>query len=159
MTAAPTTDQTTYAAPLTGAPACPKCGGRMWDNRATKRNPKAPDFRCRTPECDGRVWPGQHHAALPIVTAPLAGQGARPAPGGDGAGEGGQGREPGSAPAPEAGDLVSPSLRDAYLSLTDFVLGEVRPRYEAKGLTCSADTIARMVAALLLGARTDGGGR
>src|SRR5688500_8503470 len=21
---------------------CPKCGGRMWDNRATKRNPKAP---------------------------------------------------------------------------------------------------------------------
>src|SRR5436190_4742153 len=27
-----------------GSPTCPKCGGRMWDNRLSKRNPKAPDF-------------------------------------------------------------------------------------------------------------------
>jgi hypothetical protein len=26
---------------------CPKCGGRMWDNRLTKRNPKAPDYKCQ----------------------------------------------------------------------------------------------------------------
>lgn len=37
--------------------ACPKCGGRMWDNRLTKRNPKAPDFKCRDRSCDGVVWP------------------------------------------------------------------------------------------------------
>ena len=36
---------------------CPKCGGRMWDNRLTKRNPKAPDYKCQNRSCDGVVWP------------------------------------------------------------------------------------------------------
>jgi hypothetical protein len=52
------------AAPMLGAvvgdddlPSCPKCGGRMWDNRASKRNPKAPDYKCRDRSCDGVVWP------------------------------------------------------------------------------------------------------
>jgi hypothetical protein len=38
-------------------PTCPKCGGRVWDNRATKRNPRAPDFKCRDRSCDGVIWP------------------------------------------------------------------------------------------------------
>jgi hypothetical protein len=38
-------------------PSCPKCGGRLWDNRLTKRNPKAPDFKCRDRSCDGVIWP------------------------------------------------------------------------------------------------------
>lgn len=38
-------------------PGCPKCGGRMWDNRVGKRNPKAPDFKCRDRSCDGVIWP------------------------------------------------------------------------------------------------------
>jgi predicted RNA-binding Zn-ribbon protein involved in translation (DUF1610 family) len=37
--------------------ACPKCGGKMWDNRLTKRNPKAPDYKCRDRSCDGVIWP------------------------------------------------------------------------------------------------------
>src|SRR6476619_3322225 len=36
---------------------CPKCGGRMWDNRLTKRNPKGPDYKCRDRSCDGVIWP------------------------------------------------------------------------------------------------------
>lgn len=36
---------------------CPKCGGRMFDNRLTKRNPRAPDFKCRDRSCDGVIWP------------------------------------------------------------------------------------------------------
>ena len=36
---------------------CPKCGGRMWDNRLTKRNPKAPDYKCQNRSCDGAIWP------------------------------------------------------------------------------------------------------
>jgi hypothetical protein len=40
-------------------PSCPKCGGRMWDNRLSKRNPKAPDYKCRTRSCDGVVWPAR----------------------------------------------------------------------------------------------------
>jgi hypothetical protein len=38
-------------------PPCPSCGGRMWDNRVGKRNPKAPDFKCRDRSCDGVIWP------------------------------------------------------------------------------------------------------
>src|SRR5207237_2225490 len=44
---------------------CPKCGGRMWDNRLTKRNPRAPDYKCQNRSCDGVVWP-------PKVAAPNA---------------------------------------------------------------------------------------
>lgn len=43
----------------TPQPNCPKCGGRMWDNRRGKKNPKAPDFKCRTKTCDGAFWPGE----------------------------------------------------------------------------------------------------
>jgi hypothetical protein len=62
----PVTDEvqieTTVAGPASGPlaldePSCPKCGGRMWDNRLSKRNPKAPDFKCRNRSCDGVVWP------------------------------------------------------------------------------------------------------
>jgi hypothetical protein len=36
---------------------CPKCGGRMWDNRDTKRSPRAPDYKCQNRSCDGVIWP------------------------------------------------------------------------------------------------------
>jgi hypothetical protein len=32
-------------------PPCPTCGGAMWDNRNDKRNPKAPDFKCKDRNC------------------------------------------------------------------------------------------------------------
>ena len=51
------------------APSCPKCGGRMWDNRATKRNPKAPDFKCRDRSCDGVIWPAKGAATAPRSNA------------------------------------------------------------------------------------------
>ena len=53
------------------SPHCPKCEGAMWDNRATKRNPKAPDFKCRDKSCDGVIWPEKHpaHAEEPRSTA------------------------------------------------------------------------------------------
>jgi hypothetical protein len=51
-------------------PACPKCGGRMWDNRMSKRNPKAPDYKCRNRACDGVLWPGQHRTAIPAAPVP-----------------------------------------------------------------------------------------
>jgi hypothetical protein len=54
--------ETTFAGPASGPlaldePSCPKCGGRMWDNRLSKRNPKAPDYKCRNRSCDGVIWP------------------------------------------------------------------------------------------------------
>jgi hypothetical protein len=45
------------------AVSCPKCGGRMWDNRLTKRNPKAPDYKCQNRSCDGVIWPPKPSAA------------------------------------------------------------------------------------------------
>jgi hypothetical protein len=44
---------------------CPKCGGRTWDNRLTKRNPKAPDYKCRDRSCDGVIWPPKPAKAEP----------------------------------------------------------------------------------------------
>ena len=44
---------------------CPKCGGRMWDNRLTKRNPRAPDFKCRNRSCDGVIWPSRESETKP----------------------------------------------------------------------------------------------
>jgi hypothetical protein len=60
----PTSDDPIDSAPQVAAGplasdevSCPKCGGRTWDNRLTKRNPKAPDYKCRDRSCDGVIWP------------------------------------------------------------------------------------------------------
>jgi hypothetical protein len=34
---------------------CPKCGGPMWDNRATKTG-KQPDYKCKDKGCDTAIW-------------------------------------------------------------------------------------------------------
>ncbi len=35
---------------------CPDCGGPMWDNRVNKKNPKGPDWKCKSKECQKAVW-------------------------------------------------------------------------------------------------------
>lgn len=50
-------------------PPCPVCGGRMWDNRETKKNPKAPDFKCRDRNCDGVIWPPKPARGAATATA------------------------------------------------------------------------------------------
>jgi len=70
----------TRSAPVVRAidePSCPKCGGRMWDNRISKRNPKAPDYKCRTRSCDGVIWPSRNStntqpSAEPVEVASAA---------------------------------------------------------------------------------------
>jgi hypothetical protein len=57
------------------AVSCPKCGGRMWDNRLTKRNPRAPDYKCQNRSCDGVVWPSKTGADLPAGSYAVAGSG------------------------------------------------------------------------------------
>ena len=59
-----------------GMPACPICGGAMWDDRTSKRNPKAPDFKCRNrpkfkggPGCEGVIWPPRDGQASPYPAA------------------------------------------------------------------------------------------
>jgi hypothetical protein len=38
----------------------------MWDNRAGKKNPKAPDFKCRDKNCDGVIWPPKQTEGVPF---------------------------------------------------------------------------------------------
>jgi Rad52/22 family double-strand break repair protein len=58
-------------------PTCPKCGGRMWDNRLTKRNPKAPDYKCRDRSCDGVIWPPKPGKSEKVEKAEKAEGGAK----------------------------------------------------------------------------------
>jgi hypothetical protein len=81
-------------------PACPVCGGKMWDDRQSKRNPRAPDFKCRNkpkvmggPGCPGVIWPPREGEARRPVAA-------RPAP------------PPPSSPAPPPSDADFPSDYD-----------------------------------------------
>lgn len=53
-------------------PVCPRCQGPMWDNRAGKRNPKAPDFKCKDRECDGVIWPPRDGRASQPAVSPAA---------------------------------------------------------------------------------------
>ena len=148
LTSAPLIDTPLARTPLTGAPACPKCGGRMWDNRASKRNPRAPDFKCRQRFCDGVLWPGQHHAATPIITA-------RP-PQPDSADDEGAIAATATATAPDPNGASGPGrrarLRRCYLDLAEFVLLEVRPNYEAAGVPCRDATVAAITATLFIAA-------
>lgn len=64
-------------------PKCPICHGKMWDNRETKKNPKAPDFKCRDKQCEGVIWPPKNLPAagprMPQPSAkPVATQGKEP---------------------------------------------------------------------------------
>jgi hypothetical protein len=62
-------DETT---PATETPNCPKCGGEMWDNRQSKRNPRAPDFKCKDRNCDGVIWPPREATAATAAAAVAA---------------------------------------------------------------------------------------
>jgi hypothetical protein len=75
VTTSMTEQQPDQTAP-TDLPLCPRCQGPMWDNRVGKRNPKAPDFKCKDRECDGVIWPPRDaRQGAPATTA-----GAAPAP-------------------------------------------------------------------------------
>jgi hypothetical protein len=76
------------AAKPTGSPddpACPVCGGKMWDDRASKRNPRAPDFKCRNkpkaqgmPGCPGVIWPPREGERRPAAGSATSSRSASP---------------------------------------------------------------------------------
>jgi hypothetical protein len=82
-TTSPATNRPSNAAPqggggtdANGMPLCPICGGPMWDDRASKRNPRAPDFKCRNkprerggPGCEGVIWPSRDGSPSPYPPA------------------------------------------------------------------------------------------
>lgn len=124
-------------------PACPKCSGRMWDNRTSKRNPAAPDFKCRNRSCDGVLWPGQHRAGFPARPLPRLAEVRDDAQS--------------FTQSDDGVEKLLPILRSKYLDLTAFVLDSVRPIYEKHGLECRPDTVAAIAATLYIAeTRRDG---
>jgi hypothetical protein len=143
-----------------GSPACPACGGRMWDNRENKRNPRAPDFKCRDRDCAGRLWPGQFKGTLTddaAVAAPAHAEDATPeAPSNvrpvedQVTGRAGQGGTDEGPLAAAVRAVVGETLRACYLDVTDFVLAEVRPKYAAASVPCTDATVAAIAATLFI---------
>lgn len=141
-------------------PVCPLCLGPMWDNRATKRSPSAPDFKCRNRTCGGRLWPTRVDSIAATLerrqadgTLPIRGAAPRAE------------TAPETATSPAAAPAVRPAvdspadmarahfrtraaLRACYATATDFVLSQIVPRYAAAGLTVSDQAVAQIVATL-----------
>ena len=111
------------------SPGCPKCGGSMWDNRLTKRNAKAPDFKCRNRSCTGVIWPNRRVVAPGVRASGLA----------QDRNENHRERHPVAC------------LRDRYVELAEFVLQTVRPIYQQNGLACGEETVAAITATLFIG--------
>ena len=59
-----------------GEPACPDCGGRLWDDRQDKKSPRAPDWKCRDKEgCGWALWLDTAHSKLKEAVENLEAQG------------------------------------------------------------------------------------
>ena len=106
------------AAVASGSPACPICGGPMWDDRSSKRNPRAPDFKCKNrprerggPGCEGVIWPPRDGTASPYGAPPAPRANASAgAPRSRGAAHGApppyDGPPPDDTPPPDDDDLI-----------------------------------------------------
>ena len=141
-------------------PVCPLCLGPMWDNRATKRSPSAPDFKCRNRTCGGRLWPTPIDSIAATLerrqadgTLPI--RGAAPRVESAPATATAPTNEPAERPATNTpADMARAhfrtraALRACYATATDFVLAQIVPRYTAAGLSVSDLAVAQIVATL-----------
>ena len=119
----------------TAPESCPECGGPMWDNRESKRNPKAPDYVCKRKQqgCEGVVWPPKPGEAR-ARTSPRDGEKRQdeynnrggPLPGEEGYGATLRSEH---SPAPKVPVSVI-DLKKVYIDCLDFVLEQVVPRIE-----------------------------
>ena len=96
-------------------PACPVCGGKMWDDRTSKRNPRAPDFKCRNrprfkggPGCEGVIWPPRDGERRPAAEGPRG----SPSMGGPARGAAASASQPPRGPEREFTDDEVPDFGD-----------------------------------------------
>lgn len=112
---------------------CPKCGGRTWDNRATKRNPKMPDYKCRNRTCDGVIWPPRTQKAAPITKGYVQHD---------------RGALPNDEPAADAAQ-GNPSTK-LYLAAMKFVVNTVVPVWEAGQIPYTAADVNAATATVMI---------
>lgn len=128
---------------------CPKCGGaEMWDNRLTKKNPKAPDFKCVDKSCDGVVWPPK-----PGQAAPYKPNAVQPHPTGAPAPAAKQGYSvPPYVPGLDDGsDALPHEKMDAMFSRYDMCLAHAHAKaVERFGKDVTDEAVASMTATLFI---------
>jgi hypothetical protein len=134
---------------------CPKCGGRTWDNRVGKKNPKAPDFKCRDRSCDGVIWPPKNGAAPRQAPAPSAKQPVSIGTTGVAlVDQGYVGNDPVRQEL-EAGEAWV-ELRTKYMESLTFVLKMVVPEMVKADIGASPESVSAMTAQIFI-ARRDAG--
>jgi hypothetical protein len=105
-------------------PKCPKCSGQMWDNRTSKKSPRAPDFKCKDKDnCDGALWVDKLPKQSPA-------QESRPATNGGGEGVVLNGvKFPADCKAPKTNSILLASMdeeaRRAGINLYQFTWGNL----------------------------------
>lgn len=116
---------------------CPKCGGNMLDERATKRSEKSPDYTCANMLCTDAS--GKYRTAIWEKDA-------------KGNGASAPGNPPAASAAAPVAESDKPKLSDMYLKATDFVLEKIVPLYEKAEIGLSDGAVAAMVATLFIAA-------
>lgn len=131
--------------------ACPICGGAMWDNREGKRNPKAPDMKCKDKSCEGVIWPPKNGQPARPGAAPSANKIAASAgpyiPAIDGPKQPAMGLG-GGIPAPAAPDL---GKLNSFFALYDVCLDHAHSAATRKfGNDVTDEAVAAMTATLFI---------
>jgi hypothetical protein len=119
----------------------------MWNNIATKKNPKAPDFKCRDKACDGVVWPpkGVQSVVSPARTAP-AKQGYSSGPAIAGLDDG-------------SDDLPTEKLDHlfrVYSIIEDHILATSVQKFTKADIGTTPESVAAQIATLLIAAQKAG---
>lgn len=123
-------------------PSCPKCRGVMWDNRVGKRNPRAPDFRCRDRSCDGVIWPPKDGNPAPAAKPALAFD--------ETDAEERAELAKATTPAPNHIGLATAQAVDDYNEILELVLQTTVPRLMKADIGVSPESINATVATILI---------
>jgi hypothetical protein len=137
-------------APLAPAPTCPDCGGPMWDNRADKRNPRAPDFKCKNRVCDGAVWPPRNghapstepHRTIEVASDRLAASSSPPG-------------QPHCGALSDGDASADDPTVTLYRASAAYVATTVCPVVTAAGVPLTGEAVAAMIATLFIARHSD----
>jgi hypothetical protein len=126
---------------------CPVCQGPCWDNRASKKNPKQPDYRCKDKNCTGVIWPPRDGFNAPPSRSmpqpsvkPVATSGKEPYSSGP--------RIPGIDGPVDVEKLSN--LFNIYGACVDHVLSSIVPKLEKAQIGASPESVSAMSATLLI---------
>lgn len=138
-------------------PSCPKCGSNMFDNRETKQNPKAPDFKCKDRSCDGVIWPPRKQAPKKAPPAMRTYDSGPLLPGEEeGYGEALAGQQassintPGNHPSNSPPESQQEKVERMYLESLHFVVNKVVPVWEAGKVSYDAAAVNAAVAVVVI---------